>query len=192
MRGGPVRVWVADVEGGRVRVLERTRASLRSQLAWAPGARIAYQAGNNRNLMLVDPRTGEERALLSDPTSATGWLFSPRYSPDGGRLAVTWNRTEPNPDFGVWVFDLESRDSAKLNGLGIWPVGWSPDGRYVYTQGPTTIFRIDVTGSRPQETAQELPWRQAECSPAGRLHPRAFICAVFESVSDVWMIEDFD
>jgi Tol biopolymer transport system component len=194
-RGGPVRVWIADVEGGRVRALERTRASLnRGHLTWAGGARIAYLNGRHRNIILVDPVTGDQRGLVTDTT--IGWLFSPRYSPDGARLVANWNRIVPEKEFGVWSFDPKTGSSAKLDGPGIWPAGWSADGRYVYTHQtevfPRTISRLHAEGAGPPRTAMALPWRESQCTPVGARRPGAFVCAVFEAVSDVWMIEDFE
>jgi hypothetical protein len=116
-------------------------------------------------------------------------MFDPQHSPDG-RLAVNWNRSANN--FGNWVFELQRLSSIKLRGPPLALLGWSADGRYIYAQEPRRLYRLDAQGSKPEQPILTLPWREADCTPAGPQRPRGFICAAFDFVSDVWMIENFD
>ena len=187
IRGGYHRVWAAQVSDGRLAVFNRSRALYKGHMAWAPGSRIVYQSPNALAINVLDPATGEEHPLL---TTLDGGLYSPRYSPDGNRLAVWWSRGRG--DRANWIFDI--RDSTYVNPKpipGPSPIGWTADGRYVYGGG-TRISRMDALGRRGRETVVDLPFREARCTPAGRLRPNAFICAAFDFVSDIWMIENFD
>jgi Tol biopolymer transport system component len=189
VRGPRAQVWVANVEDGRTRELDQTRMSFATgHLAWAPGSRIAYQRSDHHNISLVDPSTEVEQFLATD---TTGYFYSPVYSADGNRLAVWWLRSPE--DRGIWLFDLRDASSYKI-GMGPWPLGWSPDGRYLYAQPPLvpTLFQVDVRGTRAPEQYLPPPFRTAECTHAGARRPNAFVCAAFDFVSDVWMIENFD
>ena len=186
VRAGRPLVWVADVDDGRLTAFARTRiSSARGHLAWAPGSLIAYQRHDHHNVNFLDPSTGDERPLIADTTST--FFFAPKYSPDGTRLAVWRNQR-------LWIFDLRSVTDATVVGVvrrGEFPLGWSADGRYVYTAGQT-LHRVDTRRSRTPEPIITLPFREADCTPAGPRRPNAFICAAFDFVSDVWMIENFD
>jgi serine/threonine-protein kinase len=62
--------------------------------------------------------------------------FSPRFSPDGKRLAFT-QRSAQGSD--IWVKDLERDTPSRLSffpGTSSWPV-WTPDGKYI-------VFRSDT------------------------------------------------
>jgi len=58
--------------------------------------------------------------------------------------------------------------------------------------GNSSLFRFDTRCGRAPEPIVALPWRGAECTPAGPRRPNAFICTAFYYVSDIWMIENFD
>jgi dipeptidyl aminopeptidase/acylaminoacyl peptidase len=188
LRGSQAQVWVASVEGGRLRAVVGSRASpARGQLTWAPGSRIAYQRADHRNIMLVDPATGVERALMGD--TASGFLFAPKYAPGGVRLAAIWNRS--SQDQGIWIFDLERETSAKLQEPPLWLLGWASGGA-IYAQSGKTFYRLSARAPRRAKPLGEVPWPDTDCTPAGPRHPDAFVCAAFDFVSDVWMIENFD
>jgi serine/threonine-protein kinase len=157
-------------------------------IAWAPGTRIAFQSRGNRNIVLLDPRTGREERLLPDDTS--GWYFAPRYSPDGRRLAV--NANLPGGDFGISIFDLTARSMARIRTPVMFPRGWSADGRYVYAIGLRSIYRVDTHRPTAPEPVLTLPWREPDCAPARPLSPVTFVCSASDYTSDVWMIENFD
>src|SRR5688572_698192 len=78
------------------------------------------------NLWLVPSAGGEQRALTTGARSDG----SPRWSPDGGRLAfVSSEGGSPQ----LWVRWMASGESARLTNLAEGPsnLAWSPDGRQI-------------------------------------------------------------
>jgi dipeptidyl aminopeptidase/acylaminoacyl peptidase len=98
------------------------------------GRTIAYVRQSNEimsdkahpTIWLVDVATGQQRPLLA----GSGAYFSPRWSPDGGRLAyVAAEGASPQ----LYVRWLASGESARITGMPDSPGGltWSPDGRRI-------------------------------------------------------------
>ena len=82
-QGGKPRVWtIAPAVSPASAVLGRLERQLRSHL----GPRLAHplSAGRQSQLLRARSRDGEERLLVKD--SSVGWMFSPVYSPEAGRL----------------------------------------------------------------------------------------------------------
>ena len=180
-------------------------STLYANLAWAPGARIAYLSLSHHDVHLLDPSSGTESVLTGDtgmyllpqrprldtPAASQSYIVSPQYSPDGDRLAVRWVRDRKSE---IWVFDLRNISYTKLADDRGFVRGWSGDGRFVYTQisGGTTIYRIHAGRRGSPEPIADLPFREAQCTPAGKLRPNAFVCMALDFNSDIWMIENFD
>jgi len=98
------------------------------------GRTIAYVRRSNDimtdkarpTIWLVDVATGEQRPLLA----GSGSYFSPRWSPDGTRLAyVAAEGGSPQ----LYVRWMASGESARITGLPDSPssLTWSPDGRHL-------------------------------------------------------------
>jgi serine/threonine-protein kinase len=69
---------------------------------------------------------GKTQPLHSTP----GYYFTPRFSPDGNRLAFGMS-TSPGGGADIWVKDLERDAPSRLTslpGMNMWPI-WTPDGR---------------------------------------------------------------
>ena len=98
------------------------------------GRTIAYVRKSNdimtdkahSTIWLVDVATGQQRPLLAGP----GAYFSPRWSPDGNRLAYV-AAEGGNPQ--LYVRWMAGGESARVTGLPDSPGGvtWSPDGRHI-------------------------------------------------------------
>jgi dipeptidyl aminopeptidase/acylaminoacyl peptidase len=96
------------------------------------GKTIAYVRKTNdimtdkarSTIWLVDVASGQQRPLLA----GTGSYFSPRWSPDGGRLAYV-AAEGGNPQ--LFVRWMSSGESARITQLPQSPssIAWSPDGR---------------------------------------------------------------
>ena len=189
--GGTYKVWILDADGGQPRQLAGTQLSADSDSAdvymiWSPGHHILYQKPGNQNFIIVDPETGEEKPLVSD--ESVGWIFKPRYSPDGKKVAAFWNR---DPHRGLWVISLADNSATPFEEV-VYPAGWSPDGKliYVYLDPPgPSILSIPAGGGGPA-TVATFPGdiAQAVVSEDGR----KFVCNVLETKSDVWLLENFD
>ena len=86
-----VTVWKMSLESRKPIQFSETRLSGYSfSLTWSPGEKILYHKGNHRNFFILDPQTGEEDLLMED--ESLGWIFTPKYSPDGREIAVHWDR----------------------------------------------------------------------------------------------------
>jgi len=98
------------------------------------GRTIAYVRKSNdimtdkarSTIWLVDVATGQQRPLLA----GSGSYFSPRWSPDGTRLAYVAAEGASPQLFVRW---MGSGESARITGLPDSPNGlaWSPDGRRI-------------------------------------------------------------
>ena len=98
------------------------------------GRTIAYVRESNdimndnvrRSIWLIDVATGQQRPLLAGP----GSYFSPRWSPDGTRLAYVAAEGASPQLFVRW---MGSGESARITGLPTSPGGiaWSPDGHRI-------------------------------------------------------------
>jgi Tol biopolymer transport system component len=190
--GGLLRVWHVSAEGGPPRPFPHSEASSTRELTWAPGAQILYQYPGNRNFHFLDPRTGEERPLVSN--EAVGWISTPRYSPDGKWVAIAWNRRHEEPS--VWIISSSGRVKSRIGSAGavtIWPLGWSSDGRWIYAadEEAKKILRLPAEGGKP-ESWVTLPFTQdADCTSVTTDGQR-FVCAVQEGDADAWLVENFD
>ena len=119
-------------------------------LAIAPnGKRVAVERADprtqNRDIWLLDAGTGGMTRFTSDP----GWDAFPTWSPDGGRIIFTSNRSG--------VYDLYEKPSTGTademlfyhSSEGKGPTSWSPDGKFLvyYSLGqPTHLRLLPVSG----------------------------------------------
>jgi Tol biopolymer transport system component/DNA-binding winged helix-turn-helix (wHTH) protein len=207
--GGKQRVWIVNADGSLPHPLPTSEMSDSFDLAWSPGTRVLYQQTGNRNYYLIDPRTPEQRLLIKD--SSVGWLGSPAYSPDGKKIAVSWNR---RPIRGVWLVDSEDSSETLIHGASKpsdsypFPIGWSPDGTSIYGfegkraayRGISVPFEETITearivrvfaDSRQPEPVLSLPFDEIG-SVAMFPDGKRFLCTVYSSRSDIWIVENFD
>ena len=122
------------------------------------------------------------------PNDSVGWMFYPHYSPDGERLAVFWNR---RPQRGVWVISLRDSSQVLLHAGQSDPYGWSTDGKGVFVKDRDTqdLRLVPLTGGEGRIVVTLPP----DCHPQWVAPDgRRILCSIHESVSDVWMIENFD
>jgi Tol biopolymer transport system component len=147
----PVRL---EVTGTSTSVLDGVHTSPTSGLAYfavSSTGTLAYlpgrQAEVQRQLMLVD-RQGEGRPVVDE----RGNFLSPRYSPDGSKVAV--ERIEGSGRRAVWVFDLVSGVRNRLTAVGEtgMPV-WTPDSDRITFWNDFETIQSKVVGS---DTADEL------------------------------------
>jgi serine/threonine-protein kinase len=135
-----------------------------SHLAIAGNGTIAYASGTalaaaNR-LVWVD-RQGKAQPI----GLPQGLYFDPRISPDGTRVAVTW-QTLSSGTGDIWVSDLTRNTFTRLSfsGGALSPV-WSADGKKIYysaidpTGRKTTVMRRPADGSRDAESVAVLDAR---------------------------------
>ena len=198
-QGDKPRVWRVPAGGGTPTVLDRTDLSLSSQVAWSPRGQILYQTPGNRNFRMLDLDTGSETLLLE---KEAGWIFLPKFSPDGSLVAVFRNYTvelDSGRQFrGLWVVPTGGGEPRQVLDRRAYPTGWSPDGAWVYAResaqgSPGKLLRVAADGSRVEHLC-ELPdttgdaVSDATSSPDGR----TAVLAIGENPSDVWLAEPFD
>jgi len=106
-------------------------------LVYLPGVPI------QRDLVWVD-RDGNEEPVGVESRS----YFTPRLSPDGGRIAVTFQRDVAE----VHVLDLGSRAWTRV-AEGLMPI-WSPDGNHLVF-GTDALYRISGSGLGRAERLSE-------------------------------------
>jgi hypothetical protein len=123
---------------------------------------------------------------------------------------VTLSGSPPNraPKRGLWLIDLRTARETPIEGTAkLLPIGWSIDGASIYafdskraaqrglsaafgeTFTEVKILNVPLDGGQP--TTVELPFDEVGgigMFPDGR----RFVCAVYSSRSDVWIVENFD
>jgi serine/threonine-protein kinase len=183
-RGGKVEVQTILLDRGQVRAYQRTEMG-ENGLAWAPGRHIVYSWADDRDLHLLDPETEAEELLVIE--DSVGWVAFPHSSPNGARVAVFWNRVDRVEVRGTWVISLEYAGRAD-------PLGWAANGQSIYVRerGSNDILLVPVLGGDGRVVARVPFDGAADCIPVERPASLALLCNVVESVSDAWMIENFD
>ena len=115
-------------------------------------ARLVYEwYVNNTNLWSLDTRTGKSKALVA----ARGQHDTPRYSPDGHKIAFASTRSG---SYEVWTCDAEGANCLQLTSFGGPETGtprWSPDGRWLVfdsrPEGPSQLYLIQSDGGAPRQ-----------------------------------------
>jgi serine/threonine-protein kinase len=193
-QGGANKVWKVSARGGKPhQFVESKLGDIAGRLAWAPGPNILYPTQGARNFNILNPDTGEETPLVEEDSVLE--LYDAQYSPDGKKVAVLWNRP---PDYGLWVISLEDSSQVFLRKGTFFPIGWSSDGKWVYsyeTKGGTIkIFMIGVENGQKKDVASipftfEFGGPTDPCMiPGGRY----FVIPAYKTTSDIWMFENFD
>ena len=191
-RPGIFAAHVLDLTTGELHRLSHHPYS-DGDVAWSPdGAHIAVVAntkGQDANIFVIPARGGPERPLTVDglPVDAA----SPRWSPDGRRLAfVSWMHS--NADIGVWELDSDEVDWISTGKWDEEAPSWSPDGRQlVHTinrDGEVSLVIVEVNSGRRKKAAIEPGYHtDAHFTPDGRS-----LLAIFHNSrrpGDLWKLE---
>ena len=162
-----------EVTGSPVPVLDGVAA-------FAPAGFANYAVSRTGSLVYAprDPRAWEEELVWLDRKGSTRLLTelrrsygTPRFSPDGRRLAVASGET--NSD--IWIYDLtrDAWEQLTSGGINFGPV-WSPDGKRMAfssnRNGPFNVFLMPTDRSAsPEQITKGNTWTQAlSWSPDGR------------------------
>jgi eukaryotic-like serine/threonine-protein kinase len=164
-----------EVTGAPVSILEGVGMDARFGAAYFSSSEdgsLAYVPGglsvNDGTLIWVD-RKGTAKLL---PVPPRGY-DSPRLSPDGQRVAVGINGTNP----GLWLYDLARGTLTRLIEAGVispYPM-WTPDGKRLTFKAPIgdpfNIYWMPADGSGAPErltTGENIKW-PGSWSPDGRV-----------------------
>jgi eukaryotic-like serine/threonine-protein kinase len=194
-QGGTPKVWMISANGGTAQAMENTNLSdTNNKLAWWPSRDIVSQQLGVQNFLLVNDKTHQETPLIPRD-QMNGWIpFKPVFSPDGKKMAVWRNR---RAESGLYVISLEPYSETLLHSGVVQPLGWSPDGKYVYAFGggepAREIIRVQVANPSEVTSVATLPgdvvdYDGASVSPDGK----QILASVSEEKSDVWLMENFD
>jgi len=184
------KIWIVNADGGFPTRFDNTE-NVNSYLEWAPGSQILYSSLDNRNLNLLDPKTGEIRPLLQN--DSVGWLGSARYSPDGKQIAVLWHRLRQfGPPNGLWIISLSDSSQTLLHSGNVDPVAWSPDGKSIFCQQNDSphIYILSLKGGALKKyfTFPTPNVGDICMDPAHKI----IVYSVFTTISDAWLVENFD
>ena len=187
-QNGTPTVWTIGANGGTAQPLEGTNSSnTHNQLAWSPSGDIVYQQPGSQNFLRFNDKTHEETPIIPRDR-AIGFIYSPVFASDGKKLAVQWRRDET----GLWIISLEPYSETLLRAGDLDPIGWSPDGRYVYAiRRGREIVRVQVATPSDVTLVTTLPGNgrnDASLSPDGK----EIAVSLGEEKSDVWVMQNFD
>jgi Tol biopolymer transport system component/tRNA A-37 threonylcarbamoyl transferase component Bud32 len=141
------------------------------------------------------------RRLLLD-TLAYRWSLFPFVSPDGSRtLAVAATMDFANYWLEVSLTDSDVTPLMQADRVNR-PLGWSEDGRSLYWKSGRDLYRWHLEEDE-KELLVTLPEGQkwidrnpdqpgAFCQPRPGTDPLEFVCAIDESVTELFLVEDID
>jgi len=113
---------------------------------------LAYVTGSATSRLVLVGANGGVRPLLSEPRT----YESPRFSPDGKRIAVAVSARPPD----IWVYDIAAGTLARLTSeaANLRPE-WTPDGKGIVfvsnRSGETGIWWRPADGSAPPQKVFE-------------------------------------
>ena len=140
-----------ETAGAPVPVLEGASRSFAGRVQFDSsftGAAV-YQRGGSEGKWTIQwlDSAGKTEPLLARPAT----YLRPRFSPDGGRLAVTLTEGG-NAD--IWIYERQRDTMTRLTfdpGLDLYPV-WTPDGRHIiYRSEGMGIMWVRVDGAGKPE-----------------------------------------
>jgi serine/threonine-protein kinase len=152
--------------------------------SFAADGSLAYvKSGNAYRLIIAD----EEGVSAGDGSEAHRYT-RPRFSPDGGRVAVEIGSAGANRA-DVWAYDIKSQVLSRLTSQSTSGApDWTADGKRVVYVRDGEIWEVPADGSGAEEKvfAWHDPVREIALSPAGKL-------AVFRvedprTRSDLWLL----
>jgi Tol biopolymer transport system component len=190
-RSGSRRVWVTDTDGQRAIELKDAEVS-NPLVVWLPDGRLAWHTPDARNYRIRDLKSGRDELLVKD--ASVGYVFAPKFSPKGDRVAVVWNRRLHGQ--GLWLLSWPAREERFLTSEGPapWPIGWSADGEWIYAtpmSGGRTLLRVSA-GSGKVERLGSFPTDRLQQPCALTPDRAAIICSLSELKADAWLVDHFD
>ena len=207
-RWQPDRVLVTATRRSADRVIDpdvRSASELKDSAAetqggivdWLPDGRVLDPAGFKE---LRDPRSKVRRPRVAlqgmgrSETVARMVARSERFPRNGHQLALWWQPARMGEqDDGLWLMEWPSRAARKLLVGDHDPAGWKHQttGRSM----PMSIS-VGVSSEFPPQRARRSP---LDSFPQGALEgcdvspdAKIVICAVRETKSDAWLVENFD
>jgi serine/threonine-protein kinase len=129
---------------------------------------LAYLSGGGESTQAIFSM--DSQGKLTPLHTLAAVLWTPRFSPDGKRLALA---IDNGPGASIWVLDVDRAAPTRVSFLpstNMWPV-WTPDGRHlVFRSTGSGIYWIRADGSgEPQRlTDDKLSATPSSFSPDGK------------------------
>ncbi len=158
--GGKSRLYKISVEGGTPEWLVASGNNAQYPSYSSTGNRLAWtQNSDNSDIYRVSLNEDRMVSVSSALATSTTMETSPRYAPDGKRIAFVSNRSGSDE---IWISDSEGENLIRLTSfrgpLGGSP-GWSPDGKFIAfdarPDGNADIFIVSCEGGQPRRLTDD-------------------------------------
>ena len=189
VKNGTPTVCIINSSGGEIKYLMKNKVPGVGQISWAPGQFILCQATGARNFYVYDPKRESERLLVSN--ESVGFIFSPKFSNDGKKIAVLWNRG-PNNKSGVWILSPNDTSKKYITSIYGFPVCWSEDSNeiIVYDFYHNSYEKIFANTGRHEKLSilndKDLIMQDMD------LRNKKIVWAKAQRISDAFLIDNFD
>jgi Tol biopolymer transport system component/DNA-binding winged helix-turn-helix (wHTH) protein len=165
-QGGKNRLFKIPIEGGAPEWLAATGIDVQYPAFSGEGNRLAWrQNTSDIDIFKLALKSGSEKSRpLNDQILSTAIETSPRYSPDGKRIAFVSNRSGSDE---IWVCDSDGENPVRLTSFRGPLAGspsWSPDGKQIVfdcrPEGNADIYVVSSEGGKPRrmttDTAEDI------------------------------------
>src|SRR5262245_16565756 len=152
--GGKNRLFRIPVEGGGAEWMAATGSDAQYPAFSRDGIRLAWrQNTSDEDIYRLALKSGSENVPpLASLIVSTAFEASPRYSPDGKRIAFVSNRSGSDE---IWVCDSDGENPIRLTSFRGPLAGspsWSPDGKQIVfdsrPDGNADIYVVSVDGGQ--------------------------------------------
>jgi len=166
---------------------------------WLAPDEVAVNASDRDLLLLVNPDNDETRPF--PPGVRTGSFQYPRRSPDGAFTALVGAPTDRQDDRGIWLFSHADSSLRKIHSEGF-AIDWSDDGRSLYVFDEQTTRNFELVDASTGKATRLIDGNKLastfgmkslylEATWVSR-HDNTFAMTVYEGLSDIWIIDNFD
>jgi len=158
-----------------------------AEIAVSANGTFAYFAGAPTKFALVSI---DAEAVLRTLVEGPPQPRSPRFSPDGKRIAFTLRQSRTERD--IWVYGLEDSSLSRLTFQGGDDAIWTPAGRHLTFASDgaraANLFwtRSDLSGSEERLLSDDRSQRPGSWSPDGRL--LVYTQSDVTTGNDIWVM----
>jgi len=154
--GGKNRLYRIPVEGGAAEWLAATGSEAQYPAFSRDGSRLAWrQNTSDEDIFRLALKSGSENVPpVASLIVSTALEASPRYSPDGKRIAFVSNRSGSDE---IWVCGSDGENPIRLTSFRGPLAGspsWSPDGKQIVfdcrPEGNADIYVVSAEGGQPR------------------------------------------